>query len=291
MTRMRLFGRVAVASALLLLPPSLPAAQTAQKPWTQQPMFRASTTVIDVDVVVQDRDGKFVQGLEADDFQVFEDGKRQDIEQFYFVSHDPAAGALPESGIAPQTSERGRRVFMFFFDEGGLAPDSMMRIQKGVETFITERMGPGDLGGVFVGGALHQNRVSADRNALLVGVRSARPVTDHRQNLLAPFREFPRISTELDAVRIAEGTAPELAMRYAQQNCREDVTACQLAGGVAAVDNLIEKKARLYVGQARVQTNRTMKSLRYVIDGLSRIPGRKTLVMLSEGFLVVGQFA
>lgn len=287
MRTLGLFGRAAIAGALVAIPPSTPVAlsqQPGQSP--QAPRFRASTTVIDVDVVVQDRDGKFVHGLEADDLEVFEDGKRQSIQQFYYVSHDPSAGAMPETGVAPQTAQRGRRVFLFFFDEAGLSPDSLMRVQKGAETFISQRMGPGDLGGVFVGGALHQNRVSADRASLLAAVKSAKPITDHRQALLASFREFPRVPGELDAVRIADGTASELALRIAQQNCKEDAVQCQYAGGVAAVDNLIERKSRLYVGQARVQTDRTMKNLRYVIDGLGKIPGRKTLIMLTEGFFI-----
>lgn len=249
-------------------------------------MFRSSTTVIEVDVVVQDKGGKFVYGLDSDDLQIYENGQPQAIQQFYLVSHDATASPMPESGIAPQSAERARRVFVLFFDEGSLSPDSLMRVQKGAEAFLSERMGPGDLGGVFAGGMLHQNRVTADRGALLVAARSAKPVIDNRQNLLAPFREFPRIPGELDAVRIAAGTAPEAALRLAQQNCREDPVACQYAGGVNAVDNLIEKKSRLYVSQARIQTDRTLNQLRFVIDGLSAIPGRKTLVLFSDGFFV-----
>jgi VWFA-related protein len=283
MTICRLVGGAAIACTVLTAPFCAPLAQSQQ---TAPPMFRASTTVIEVDVVVQDKRGQFVFGLGADDLEILENGKPQPIQQFYLVSHDPLAGKMPESGIAAQTAERGRRVFVLFFDEGSLSPDSLMRVQKGAEAFITQRMGPGDLGGVFAGGQLHQNRVTADRSALLMAAHSAKPVIDHRQSLLAPFREFPRIPGELEAVRIAAGTAPEAALRLAQQNCKEDAVACQYAGGVAAVDNLIEKKSRLYVNQARTQTERTLKQLNYVIDGLSAIPGRKTLVLFSDGFFV-----
>jgi VWFA-related protein len=290
MTVPRLVAGTVLAGALVALPSasldgrSPQSGATPQQP--QQPVFRSSTTTIEVDVVVQDARGQFVFGLDADDLQIFENGKPQTIQQFYLVSHDGKAGALPESGIAPQEAQRARRVFVLFFDEGSLSPESLMRVQNGAEAFISTQMGPGDLGGVFVGGALHQNRVTPDRNALLVAVRSARPIIANRQSLLASFREFPRIPGEIDAVRIAAGTAPELAMRYAQQNCREDPIACQYTGGVAAVDNVIERKSRLYVGQARVQTDKTLKELRYVIDGLSKIPGRKTLVLFSDGLFI-----
>ena len=283
MSVLRLLGGCLVAGALFCVLSASSAQQTQSS--TQKPVFRSSTTVVEVDVVVQDKDGEFVFGLEADDLQIFEDGRPQPIQQFYVVAHDPKAGRMPESGIAPQTAQRGRRVFVLLFDEGSMAAESLMRVQKGAEAFILDQMRPGDLGGVFVDNELYQKRVTADRNALLVAIKSAKPGTEHRQSLLAAFREFPRIPGELDAVRIAEGSA-ELALRLAQQNCREDAVACNYAGGVQAVDNIIERKSRLFVSHSRILTDRTMTNLKSVIDGLSAIPGRKTVVLLSEGFFI-----
>src|SRR5262245_47704592 len=120
MTIRHLAGCATVAVGLLAAAGtrSTLAQQSGQQ--AQAPMFRSSTTIIEVDVVVQDKRGVFVYGLDQDDLQVYEDGKRQAIQQFYLVSHDPKAGAMPESGIAPQDSQRGRRVFVLFFDEGSL---------------------------------------------------------------------------------------------------------------------------------------------------------------------------
>jgi len=286
MSTTRLVSCIAVGCAVLVIPAGdriIHAQQSAQQ--SPQRMFRSTTNTIEVDVVVQDGQGQFVYGLEPDDLQILENGKPQSIQQFYVVTHNDSALPMPESGIAPQSDQRARRIFVLFFDEGSLSPDSLMRAQQGAQTFLQDRMGAGDLGGVFVGGALYQGKIMPDKIALMSGVRSARPAIENRQSLLAPFREFPRIPGELDAVRIAEGTR-EVAVRLANQNCREDPIACQYAGGLQRVDNLIETKARLYVGQARVQTEKTMKALRYVIDGLSTIPGRKTLVLFSDGIFI-----
>ena len=58
----------------------------------------------------------------------------------------------------------------------------------------------------------------------------------------------------------------------------------ELNGGLQQVENLIQQKARLYVRQARILADRTAQNLQTVARGLSRIPGRKTVVFLSEGF-------
>jgi VWFA-related protein len=119
----------------------------------------------------------------------------------------------------------------------------------------------------------------------LTGVDKVTVGFENRQALLATFREFPRIPSEIDAVRIAEGSV-EVARRIGEAVCQEDPQSCALDGGINQVENLIQQKSRLYVRQARILTYTTLQNLRYVVSRLSRIPGRKTLIFLSEGFFV-----
>jgi len=50
--------------------------------FTQQPTFKVSVNVVDVDVTVTDGEGNFVSDLRAEDFEVLEDGKPQTIQTF-----------------------------------------------------------------------------------------------------------------------------------------------------------------------------------------------------------------
>jgi VWFA-related protein len=171
------------------------------------------------------------------------------------------------------------------FDEGHLANDSLMRAKQGVVTFIKENIGPGDFGGIFQNGRMHNGRLTTSPAELLTGVDKVTVGFENRQALLATFREFPRIPSEIDAVRIAEGSV-EVARRIGEAVCQEDPQSCALDGGINQVENLIQQKSRLYVRQARILTYTTLQNLRYVVSRLSRIPGRKTLIFLSEGFFV-----
>ena len=45
-------------------------------------MFRSGVNLVLVDVVVRDRNGAVVKGLTADDFELLEDGVRQQIVTF-----------------------------------------------------------------------------------------------------------------------------------------------------------------------------------------------------------------
>jgi VWFA-related protein len=260
--------------------------QTQSSQPAPQATFRSTTSLVEVDVVIHDKKGDFVGGLKADDLQLYEDGKSQKIEQFYMVSHERGGQLIPVTGdqeVAPE--DRARRIFIVMFDEGHLAHESLMRTKQGVIKFINENIGPGDFGGIFENGQMYNGRLTTSRAELLAGVNRVNVGFENRQSLLATFRDFPRIDSEIDATRIAEGST-EVARRVGEKVCKDDPQSCALNGGVNQVENLIQQKSRLYVRQARMLTYSTLQNLRYVVSRLSRIPGRKTLVFLSEGFFV-----
>src|SRR4249919_132055 len=76
------------------------AADGQQRPPQQQPVFRASTELVQVDVVVRDADGNPVHGLTADDFVVLDRRKRQTVATFKEIKRD-AGGAPAESPFPP----------------------------------------------------------------------------------------------------------------------------------------------------------------------------------------------
>lgn len=268
-------------AASAVVPPSHAQGQTATP---RQPTFRSSTALVEVDAIIVDGQGRFATGLQASDLELFEDGRPQKIEQFYMVSHDRGVRSdMIGKDQAGQTEHAAHRVFVLLFDEGHLAHDSLMRVKRGAEAFIRDFMGPDDVGGVFVNGSMHMGRLTTDKRELLAGVHAVKPAFDNRQALLAPFRQFPRIPGERDAARIAEG-ARELVDELGIKACREDRAECELNGGLQQVENLIQQKARLYIRQARNLTDSTARNLQTIARGLSRIPGRKTVVFLSEGF-------
>ena len=250
----------------------------------QAPTFKSGTALVEVDAIVLDSNDRFVPGLRAEDVEIFEDGKRQTIQQFYLVANPLGARAETAAESVTSPSET-RRVFVLVFDEGHLANDALLRIKQGAEAFIRDQMGPDDVGGVFVNGGMFKGRLTSNKEELLAGVRLVRAAFDNRQALLAPFREFPRIPSEVDAARIADG-ARELVDSLGIQACREDPGDCETSGGLNQVENQIQQKAKLYVRQARMLTGQTMQNLQKVTQGLSRIPGRKTVIFMSEGFFV-----
>lgn len=257
-----------------------------QTPKTQQPTFRSATELVEVDAVVLDKNGNFVPGLKADDLTLYENGKAQRIQQFFMVTHDLG---LREGAVASEYADQAQfgahRVFVMLFDEAHLANDSLLRVKAGAEHFVREMFGEGDAGGVFLNGGMFKGRLTIDKGELLAGIRAVQPAFENRQGILEPFRVWPRINSEVEASRIADG-AREVVDALGVKACQEDAQACASEGGLGNVENLIQQKARLYIRQARMLTERTMQGLDTVAKGLAKIPGRKTVVFMTEGFFV-----
>ena len=257
--------------------------QAAQSP---KPTFKSTTELVEVDAVVFDRDGNFVPGLTASDVTLYENGKPQKIQQFFMVTHDQAVAEGSASSASADESRSGaHRVFVMLFDEAHLSNESLMRVKDGASAFVREMFTAGDAGGVFLNGGMYKGRLTIDKGELLGGIRAVQPAFENRQAILAPFRVWPRVNDEVEASRIADG-GREVLERLGAQACGEDPPACASEGGVGNVENMIQQKARLYVRQARLMTDQTMQSLQRVANGLARIPGRKTVVMMTEGFFV-----
>ena len=195
--------------ALLLCASAVPTAQTPSQP----PTFRSSTSLVEVDVVVKDKDGRFVSGLTADDFEVLEDGRPQRIQHFYLVTERPAAITEPLADVVlPRAPDQtGRRVFLFMFDSEHLSAMALARLKQSAMDFVNDQLRRGDLAGVFTNGALVRNRLTNVRQELLDAIRSAATAFESPETRMRALREFPRIDSEFEAIQIERADKTTLA--------------------------------------------------------------------------------
>lgn len=133
-------------------PAPTPAAAGQRVEPPQQPIFRGRADFIRVDVIVSERKQPVVD-LTAADFELFEDGKLQSIEQFKVVTVD---GSVPANDPPPreirsfddEAQELGRddiRVFVIFLDDYHVSREAAMRVREPLVRFVRRRLGPNDL--------------------------------------------------------------------------------------------------------------------------------------------------
>jgi VWFA-related protein len=283
-------ARLFVAIIGFCLTSGVPRPGAQQKPASppdQTTTFRTSTSLVEVDVIVKDKDGRFVSGLTADDFEVFEEGQPQLIQHFYLVTENPTSpGELRADAVLPRSPDQtGRRVWVLVFDSEHLSSTLLARVKRSAMDFLNEQIRPGDLAGIFVNGTLWRGRLSNNRQELLDGVLSATPAFETPATRLGSLLDFPRITSEFEAARVEAGDR-RILEELTEKACIEEPQACGLTGGRENVQDRIEQKSQTYVRDSRRAARTTVDSLAYIIRNLSRLEGRKTLVLLSEGFYV-----
>ena len=126
------------------------------------PVFPSAVSLVEVPVVVTDRDGRFVPDLTKADFEVEERGVPQTITVFERVSIPigrrpsprPPPGPRP---VRPTSSTNERladgRIFVLVLDGLHVSPGSIPAVRRAARQFVERSMGPDDLAAVLSPGA------------------------------------------------------------------------------------------------------------------------------------------
>jgi VWFA-related protein len=122
--------------------------QPPQQPAT--PVFRAGVEFVSVDVFPR-RDGTFIEGLRAEDFQVLEDGTPQTIESFEFVRIDPnpldseRRDPTSQADGDQQAADPRNRVFVVYLDLTNTTVAGGRQARQPLVDFLRRTIGARDL--------------------------------------------------------------------------------------------------------------------------------------------------
>ena len=177
-------------SFLLLLQPIL--AQT-QPP---RATFSTTTNVVVVNVTVLDRNGKPIESLTKDDFQVFEDGKPQRLQAVDLqrlttkvlppVEQTPAEPPAPK-GYNPDAEKasirnsmlskyQDRRLMILLFDFGSMQPAEQIRAKDAAIKFLSTQMTASDTVSIMTYGSELKTALdfTSDRDLLIATINKFR---------------------------------------------------------------------------------------------------------------------
>ena len=256
--------QIFAVTALLLLSTvaygQRPAPSPSTSPVQDEPV-RVTTNLVQADVIITDKDGKPVRDLRAEDFEIFEDRKKQQITHFSFINASPssapatAAPAPSETEKAssippvPLKREQVRRTIALVVDDLGLSYESMGYVQKALRKFVDEQMMPTDLVAILrtSGGIGVLQQFTSDKSHLHAVIGRVRWNPQGRGGL-SPVGTFNEASIGAD-----------------------------IRDSIQFIEEMEESRAGQYsVG--------TIGSLNSIVRGLGDMPGRKSIVLISEAF-------
>jgi len=279
-------SKAALAAILSMLLTLAAAAQQPTPPPQAPPRFASGTQIVQVDVRVFDKSGRFVTGLTPADFEVREDGSPQHIVSVSLISAPSAplapSAPAPSAPVAPSApTVQPPAVWLFVFDTLHLSPGGLTRSRDAVLKFLTDRFHDGDIGGVVIDGQMANNRLTSVRAELVKAVDDLKPRSDVRAREVE-MRAWPRLQDEFEAWRIGVQNDKQALEQAIIRACSEDPDACK----AAPPDMQITQKAQDIMRTAHEASQVTLNIVRALSNGLARVPGPKTVVFLSEGFVL-----
>jgi VWFA-related protein len=161
---MRNTAKFLLAGAFALAMVQVPAAQQPQQtppPAQQQqlPVFRGAAELVTTDVIVRDaKSDQFIADLKPGDFDVFEDGKKQDLASMVLIHGGRAYNTLApppapvQEGIilpvARPTNDAAGRVFLLFVDDLHMDFQQTPRIRDLFRKMLKNLIHDGDMWGM-----------------------------------------------------------------------------------------------------------------------------------------------
>jgi VWFA-related protein len=229
-------------------------------------VVRITTNLVQVDALVVDKKGRQVTDLRPEEFEITEDGRRQKITNFSYVGLTPAqptpqtAATSPVDRNAPPVPparlrpEQVRRTIALVVDDLGISFDSAKLSREALRKFVDQQMQPGDLVAIIrtTGGIGALQQFTSDKRQLYAAIERVRGslIGQTGTGIFGPLSSLEARGVRRPDLEYERGRNPEAEMN----EFREELFA---------------------VG--------TLGALNYVVRGLNDLPGRKAVVLISDG--------
>src|SRR5262245_50692545 len=243
-------------------------AQNPPAPRPGQDVVRITTQLVQVDAVVTDKKDKHVEDLTEEDFELLVDGKKQQLTHFSHISlpmvkREPAPKKKADAVVAPESMptrqlepEEVRRTIAFVVDDMGLSPSSMELSRETLKKFVREQMQEGDLVAIIrTGSGLGMlEQFTSDKRILYTAIEKL--VWNPLSRDMMPTFADASVADDMDAAQ---------AEQQAEQQ--------------AVADSFAEFQETSF-------TTGTLGATSFVVRSLRNFPGRKSVILLSDGFRI-----
>ena len=261
---------------LLLIAPFLGAQETAE-PSSEEPFFETvNVNLVNVEVFVTDKDGRAVNGLSADDFEIFDDGRPVAITNFYAAESGRPRAEAPTTAESPADDEPSsakeiepaktvrkpeipddqKLHLVVYVDNFNIRPLNRNRVFKRLREFLIENLNPLD-------------------RVMLVSY-------DRTLDIRHPFTtDSARVARTLFTLQKDSG--------HATQRDNERRT---IRRAIEEAENIgeISGRVRQYASSVENDLRFTLDALRDTVGSQLGLPGRKALLYVSDGLpLIPGQ--
>lgn len=265
---MKSMRRILTACLLALSLAPLASAQTpkgAEQGAQGEFMDTFNVNVVNVDVYVTDKKGNRITDLKKDDFEVFENGKKVAVTNFYAVEGGkammvddgpapdaPAAPATPAVQMAPLPEDQRLRLIVYI-DNFNIHPFNRNRVMRELRAFLGQKLNRDD----------QVMLVSYDRS-----LKVRRTFTSDKDLISSALLELEKVS--------GHAVHHDSERRDVLRNIDESRSAAEAMN-----------HARSYAESTFNDLSFTIDALKDLVTSLAGMPGRKAILYVSDGLPMI----
>ncbi|HTY64300.1 MAG TPA: VWA domain-containing protein [Acidobacteriota bacterium] len=252
--------------------------QTKSKEADQDKTIKVKTELIEVHAVVTDRQGRVVDNLTKEDFELLENKKSQEI-SFFSMSRleDESGRPGPGSRTQPKTlrqrlTEPPARTTVLFVDNLHMKFDNLNWVKQQLHRFVNEKM-------------TAQDSVALVTTSSVSGI--AQQFTRDRQAL-----HYAIDQVSMGPIAIDRGMTAYLAARITLG----DPVALEVGKEILKAEGIDDKygsmtraRALLILDEVSFLRESTLVTLKAVIEQMIGMPGQRMIAIFSEGFTQHGR--
>ncbi|HWN97769.1 MAG TPA: VWA domain-containing protein [Blastocatellia bacterium] len=258
----------------LILTVSAPRQSPAQaKQGEKDQTIKLSTELIEVRAVVADRQGKLIDGLTKEDFEVLENGRPQAI-SFFSIGRVAGKGdrvsvadneALKTGRVSSQESPA--RTVALFADTLHLSTISLLAMKQALRRYVDQQLSDQDLVALIptTGTLGLAGQFTRDRRLLRYAIEKLGPGPASNDSYFTPYLAAMVDRDDQDALRVATSIV-------------------EAEDRIPPPPSYVRGRARQILSEAGYQSRATLLTLKAVAEAMAGLPGQRLIVLFSDGF-------
>jgi VWFA-related protein len=262
----------------------------ASQPYTpdENGTIRVQSTSVELNVVVRDANGRPVTGLKKEDFQVFDQGKKQNISAFS-VEYANAPAATPSEKVEAQRTAPPPvppRYLAMYFDDMNMSTADLAFARKAAIGFVSKNMSETDRGGVFTSSTTVTQQFTSNKQEILATLGK---LLSHQQAATFGSTACPKITPyeafQINATFDSHSDVFDMAVQESVQcHCQGANDMQTRASCTAEMARMVQTQAATVLSLSEQFAQDSLGVLGDVIRYLGKMPGRRMLIMTSSGF-------
>src|SRR6185312_8681082 len=254
--------------------------------------IKVDATLVETSVVVRDGRGRAVSGLQRENFEIRDEGKKREIRSFVVETSTNAAApaATAEAPAASAGTKPRTRWVGLLFDDMNSAPNDLISARIAALRFLKEGLQPGDRVAIFTTFDRQLLPFTSDTAVITAALGKITPhsrapspgmcpsITPYEAYLIVNRLDGSVLPVKVDEAHRCSGTPAPRSRRGQTSRAVDDTSPDPIV-------QMVVGQARQIWQQVVENSRNTLGAFHDIVDYMGQLQGDRLLLAASSGFL------